>query len=318
VLLGVIAAISSASIVDIARANTPPLKIIVPSNPGNGSDIVARKLASRLESILDRPVIVENKPGARGIIGTNSVAKSNPDGNTILFGFAAAMSVEPVFNPGLPYDPIKDLAPIIMIATPSPILVVRGDSPIRSYGDLIQAAKKNPGVVSLGVASSTYRLIAEMIQEREHITFNQIPYSSFGDSQIDLLGGRLDVNLDSPQSVINQIKTGDMRAIISFDRARNPQLPDVPTASELDMEALTAIGWMGVLAPKGTSTATIDNLYDKIDMAISEPEFKKFLSDMALPSVKLSTQEFSDLIKDSLTRNQDIAQRSGILAKAEK
>jgi tripartite-type tricarboxylate transporter receptor subunit TctC len=291
-----------------------PIKFVVAAPPGAAPDILARKIGESLGKRIGQSVIVENKVGARGMIGTDHVAKAPADGHTLIMGFASAFCVEPALNTKLPFDPIKDFSPVALVGTLSPAIVIRGNSTIKTLGELIEHAKKAPESINVGASTSTNILLAAMLEQAAGIKLYSVPYSSSGDARIDLLAGRIGIHFDPPASVLQHIKTGKVRVLAVFDAQRNPSLPDAPTVAECGLPSLTFTGWNGVLAPAGTPNEIIQMLNRQIREIVATNELATVLNSLGIDAADRSPAEFGQLIADSLLRFTEAADRAGLRA----
>ncbi len=292
------------------------VRIVVPSAPGAGTDIIARHLAKELPAILQQPAIVENKPGARGIIGTSAVAKGPTDGNTLLLGYAAAICVEPAFTKPLPYDPIKDLVPVGLLGTQCPVFISRHGSPFASLKDVIRIAKQRPGEVSAGYSTSTYRLLLEIFQKEAGIKLNLIPYKAAGESNLDILGGRLDFGMETPFGILPQIRANRFAALAVTDPQRNAAVPEVPTVAELGFPQLQFVGWNAVFLPGGVAPERVRMLEQAVHKIAATPEFQKFLTGLGVTPSRQTNDEFKREIAESVQRYQKYADLLNLAPKA--
>ncbi|MGE0803083.1 MAG: Bug family tripartite tricarboxylate transporter substrate binding protein [Lautropia sp.] len=251
-----------------------PLKIIVPFGPGTGLDVLGRGYAERLAEQLKVPVVVENRDGAGGTIGAVAVARSQPDGSTIVFSANAPFSVAPLLQ-AKSYDPIADFAPIARVAVIPMVLVTGAQSQFKTLADVIAYAKANPGKLdyaSSGVGTASH-LAVELIKQKAGVNISAVPYKSTAQAMTDLMGGHLPLYMPSLPAALGQIKSGQIRALAVGSLKRSPVVPDVPTVAELlgqpDAEASV---WYGFLAPKATPQAIVDRLSVEILKASATPQ----------------------------------------------
>jgi tripartite-type tricarboxylate transporter receptor subunit TctC len=253
-----------------------PITIVVPFPPGGANDLLARLAGDKMSQLLHQPVIVENKAGAGGNIGSRYVAKAAPDGYTILLGFSGTLGINPSMYHNLGYDPEKDLTPIGTIATAAAVLVVYPGLPIKTLKELIDYAKANPD--KLNYASSgtgtVVHVSTEMVLDAAGIKIRHIPYRGTGPAVADVLTGQDQLIMPPIPSVVGMIKSGQLRAIAVTSKVRSPLLPDVPTVSEAGLPGFASEQLVGLLAPSGTPQPIIDKLSKTLTAALADPEVK--------------------------------------------
>ncbi len=255
-----------------------PVRIIVPYPPGGSADALIRPLAQRMSDKLGQPVVIENKPGANGVVGMEYVAKSPPDGYTIVLGAIGPLSVTGAMQK-LPFDPVKDFLPITFVASVPNVLVVNSVSPVKSVPDLVALAKAKPGQLNYGSAGpgSSNQLAAELFNQAAGLTIVHVPYKGGAPAQVDLLGNQITLIFDNLPPSLPHIKSGSFRPLAVTSRARQPSLPDVPTMIELGYARFEAGSWFGLLAPAGTPPAVIETLNAAAVGALREPELRTSL-----------------------------------------
>jgi tripartite-type tricarboxylate transporter receptor subunit TctC len=261
-----------------ARAGYPDriVKIVVPFAPGGGTDTVARTLAQEMAKDLGQSVIIENKPGAGTIIGTQSVATSDPDGYTLLMG-TFANAVNPSLNAKLPYDPHKGFAPVALVARSFNIVVVNAKSPYRSVADLIAAAKAEPDKLSYGTygTGTSAHLAGELFKSLAKVNLTTVPYKGAAPAITDLLGGQIQVMFTTVASAASLIESGQLRALAVTSAERSPAFPNVPTVAEAGVPGYSAESWYGLFAPAKTPPEIIDRLNKAAATAVKAEAFKK-------------------------------------------
>ena len=275
--------------------------MIVPYAAGGSSDTRARQIAEKLAGYLGKPVIVDNKPGGGGNIGTEFIARAAPDGHTIGIGNFAPLAVNKVLFPKLGYDPVKDLVPIALIEKGPLVLAVSAEkSPYRSFNELAAYAKANDGKLSYGSAGSggAYHLAGEMLAEVIGSKMVHVPYRGGGPATNDLIAGTVDFMFDMVPATLPYIKSSPprMRALAVATDKRMPQLPDVPTFAELGLKDMEMSNWFGIVAPKGTPRPIVDKLNQAINRALKEPDLSQRISSAGNVVVGGTPEQFSEFI----------------------
>ena len=254
-----------------------PITLIVPYAAGGSSDARARQVAQKMSIILGKPVIVENKPGGNGNIGTDAIAKAAADGYTIGIGNFAPLAVNKALFPKLAFDPISDLVPVVLLEKGPLVLVVSADkSPYKTLNDLLLAAKARPGAMSYASAGSggAFHLAGEMLNVSGGVSAVHIPYRGGGPATNDLLGGTVDYMFDMVPAALGYLTSSPpkMRALAVANDKRLPSLPDVPTFAELGIRDMTISNWFGIVAPKGTPKPIVARLNQAVNQALLEPD----------------------------------------------
>jgi tripartite-type tricarboxylate transporter receptor subunit TctC len=275
-----------------------PVRLIVPVQGGT-VDILARLIAPKLEQALGQPVIVEDKGGAGGNIGTDLVAKSAPNGETILVGFTAPITVNVTLFDKLPYDPQKDLAPITLAVTTPQFLTVNPAVPVHDVAQFIKYAKEKPGKLNYGSISigSASHLTMEMFKAAAGLDIVHVPYKGSAPAVSDLLAGTVQAAFLVPGNVLPYLKDEKLRVIASTGRNRFPATPEVPTLIESGFKDFEATAWIGFLAPAGTPKPIIDRYHAEIVRALRIPEVTKRLTDMQFEVVGSTPAEFAQYIR---------------------
>jgi tripartite-type tricarboxylate transporter receptor subunit TctC len=279
-----------------------PVRIISPFSAGGNSDIVARFLAPRLAERLGQNVVVENRPGAGGAIGTNYVAKATPDGYTMLIPTGAFTAVAATVK-NLPYDPVRDFTWVSMVVTYPFVMVVKNDSPIRTVGDYIALARKNPGKLTYGSVGtgSVFHLAAELVNVMAKTETTHVPYKGGGDSITDLAGGRIDAVFTTLTGVWPHIEAKRVRAVAVASRGRQPQLPDVPAVAEtLPGYEVTSFAGLGV--PRATPTAVVARLNKEVRAVLALPDIQKRLTDMGGQVAPTSSDGMRRHVEDEIAK----------------
>jgi tripartite-type tricarboxylate transporter receptor subunit TctC len=289
------------------------IRFIVPYSPGGGTDLLARIVGKKLAENWGQQVVVDNRVGAGGIIGTELVAKAPPDGYTLLVT-ASTHSINPGLFKKLPYDPIKDFAAIGPMATGPNILVVHPSLPARSTRDLIALAKKRPGELtfaSAGIGSTTH-LAGELFKSLARIEVVHVPYKGSGQAQIDLVGGQVSYMIDSVPSALPRVKAGKTVALATTGKQRFAALPDLPTVAESGLPGYESISWWGLLAPAGTPQPIIIKLNNEVARIIKLPDVKELIATQGVETWGTTPQQFLDFIKEETGLYARIIREAGI------
>jgi tripartite-type tricarboxylate transporter receptor subunit TctC len=290
-----------------------PIKLIVPFPPGGGTDIIARVLGNHLGQSLKQPVVVENRPGAGGNIGIDLAAKSAPDGYTIVLGQTSNLAINPTLYKKLPYDPLKALAPVTLVADAPLALVVSADSKIRSLADLVAAAKAKPEALTFGSPGNgtVAHLTGELLQRAASIKMLHVPYKGSGPALTDLIGGRIDTFMASVPTALAQIKGGKLKALAVSSAKRSPALPDVPTMQEAGLKGFDSSTWFGILVPAGTPKPIIDELSAAINAALKAPEVAEKIALEGGAPLGGTVEQFDAYLKSELTSWSAVVKASG-------
>lgn len=299
-----------------AHADYPekPITLVVPYTPGGVTDALARSVAKSLSDRIKQPVIVENRAGGGANIGASAVAKSNPDGYTLLMGSAATHAINASLYKKLNYDHIKDFAPIALVAEASNILVVNPSIPAKTVPELITYAKAHPGELNFGSsgAGGTIHLSGELFKSMAGVKMTHIAYKGSAPAVTDLLGGQIQLMFDS--SVIPHIKSGKLRALGVTSAKRSSALPNVPTIAEAGLPGYEATAWFGILAPAGTPDAVIGKLNTELNAVLREPEVSKWMASQGFEIVGGSPAAFSAHIKKETVKWARVVKESGATA----
>jgi tripartite-type tricarboxylate transporter receptor subunit TctC len=280
-----------------------PIKLVVPYPPGGSTDPVARLLAADVATRLGQPVVVDNKPGAAGSIGTEFVARAAPDVYTALL-HTSVIATDPTFKKTLPYDVRRDLAPVTLTVNGPYLLVVNPTLPVKNVAELIAYAKANPGKLNFGSAGqgSSGHLIGELFKMSAGIDMVHVPYKGSGQAVIDLLGGQVQMMFSGMSSVMQHIKAGRLRPLAVTGAQRSPAVPDVPTIAESGFPGFQATAWYGVLATAGTPKPIVNRLHDEIVRALALPDVKERLNNVGFELVGGTPDEFAAFIKSEIAK----------------
>jgi len=293
-----------------------PIRIVVPI-VGSTNDVLARLVAPKLQEALGQPVVVENKPGAGGNIGANEVAKSVPDGHTLLVGYNGPLAINVGLFDKMPYDPLKDLAPITLAVKSPQYLVVNPATGITSVKDFVARAKAAPGKYSYGSVAlgSASHLTMEMLKSAAGFHMTHIPYRGAGPAVTDLIAGNIQAGFFVPGNVQQFVKEGRLRLLATSGSKRFASTPDIPTLSESGYKDFEASSWIGFLAAGGTPAPIIERYHREIVKILNQPDIRKRLQEMEFDVVATTPKQFSDWIRTEITRWGKVIKDTG--AKAE-
>src|SRR6266478_2430664 len=289
------------------------VRIVVPFAPGGGTDVIARTLAQEMAKDLGATVIIENKPGAGTIIGTQAVATSEPDGYTLLMG-TFANAVNPSLNAKLPYDPHKDFAPVALIARSFNIVVVNPKSPFQSIADLIAAAKADPDKLSYGTfgTGTSAHLAGELFKDMAKVNLTMVPYKGAAPGNTDLIGGQIQVMFTTVASAASLIAGGQLRALAVTSAERSPAFPQLPTVAEAGVPGYAAESWYGLFAPAKTPPQIIDRLNRSAAAAVKSEAFNKLGVNEGLVMVASPPGELDRYVRGEEERWRKVIQDAGI------
>ena len=292
---------------------TKTITIVVPFTAGGGVDAMARLLADKLRSTLGQQVIVDNKPGAGGNLGVDSVAKSAPDGYTIVLGQSSNLAINPTLYAKMPYDSQKDLAPIVLVANAPLVMVTGMNTPHKTLADAVNAAKAKPGALNFASPGNgtVAHLTAELFQKAAGVKTQHVPYKGAAQALTDVISGNVDLYMSSVPTLLGQIKQGKLRALAVTSAKRVDDLPDVPTINESGYKGFDAVTWFGLLAPAGTPKDVVAKLNAEFNKALQQPELRKKLGDEGADPGGGTPEQFAALINDEIPRWGKIVKESG-------
>ena len=311
------AAVLAAAVASGAQAQaypTKPIKIVIPFVPGGPSDTVGRAIGSKFQEFLGQPAVVENKPGANGSIAAEFVAKSEPDGYTILVGSIGVFAINAALFKDLRYHPARDFAPITLAVTTPNVLVTKLDFPAKTVNELLDQMRKNPGKTSFGSSGtgSSDHLTYELFTQMTNTTGIHVPYKGGAAVVTDLLGGQVDASFQNLGTVATQIKAGKIRPLAVTARSRAAPLPDVPTMAEAGFPDLIVTSWQAAAAPAKTPREIIVKLNDAAVKALRTPEIRDRLIGIGFDVVATSPEEFGQFMTGEIDRWTRVVQRGGI------
>jgi len=296
---------------------TKPLRFIVPYPPGGPLDTMARLLAEKVRPALGQQVIVENKSGAGGNIGADIVAKATPDGNTLVMGAVATHAINPWLFAAIPYDAVRDFAPVALVASVPNVLVINREfaakNGIRTVQDLIAYAKANPGKLNYGSggSGSAGHLAGELLRARTGIDVVHVPYQGASPAQLALLSGQSDFMFDNLAAAAGLIRDDKVTALAVTTAARSALLPDVPTVEESGVKPFDIGTWFGVFTTAGTPVPVVEKLHAAYQAALADPAVVERLAAMGSVAPVLTTAQFADMVRTERDKYQEIVRLSG-------
>lgn len=300
-----------AGVVAQPTGTSQPIRLVVPFSPGSYTDNVARIVAPAMAERLGATIIIENRPGANGIIGADHVAKAAPDGRTILVGGASVNVINPGLYKSLPYDPIKDLVPVARIGLLPFLLVVHPDVPARTLAELIDYAKQNPGRLAYATPNAATLVGMETFKRTAGIDILSVPYKSSPQAMTDLAGDHVQVLIADVATAMPQIEGGKARLLAVTMKTRSPLLPDVPPMSD-EVEGFDLTAWTGLLAPGGTPPETVRRLADALKAAVADPAVAQSLASIGFDIQPLGPDEFGPVVRAEIETYRQQIRDAGI------
>ncbi|SCK16692.1 Tripartite-type tricarboxylate transporter, receptor component TctC [Variovorax sp. HW608] len=282
----------AASAVQAQTWPTRPLRMLVGSAPGGGTDAMARVVADRLGPLLKQPVVVENRPGVSNTLAADATAKST-DGHTMVMGVVTAHAIAPHLLK-LNYDNNRDLVPVAFVGAVPNVLVVSNGVPADSVQALVKLAKREPGKLNYATsgAGSTQHIAAEMFKEAAGVDIAHVPYKGSGPALVDLVGGQVQLSFDTLPAVIGQIRSGKLRALAVTSAQRNPQLPEVPTLAEAGVPGVEMSAWYGIYMPSATPRAVQDRVHEAVNQVLAMPETRTRLAAIGAEITPMTQTQF--------------------------
>jgi tripartite-type tricarboxylate transporter receptor subunit TctC len=302
----------------LAHAQTypsKPIRFVVPFPPGGSADVLARTVGGRLAAVLGQPVVVDNKPGAGGIVGADSVAKSPADGHTLLFA-NTNIAINPSLYSKLPYDTAAAFSPVVLMVMVPNLLLVADDVPARSVAELTALAKSKPGALNYASAGNgTFpHLAVELYKLRAGVSITHVPYKGAAPALNALLAKEVQVLSNDLLTAQQHVKAGKVRALAITSANRSPVMPDVPTMAEAGVKDYVAVGWQGVMVPAGTPGEVVQRLNSEINKILADPELNKSLGAQGLEVVGGSVAQFADFLRSDTERWRQAVAASGAKA----
>ncbi len=289
------------------------IRLVVPFPAAGTTDILARAAAQKLTEAFGQSVIVDNRPGAAGNIGSDLVAKSAPDGYTLLMGTVGTHAINPSLYSKMPYDHVKDFVPVVLVAGVPNVLVVNPALPVNSVADLIKLAKDKPGQINFASSGSgtSIHLSGELFKTMAGVDITHIPYKGSSPALTDLIGGQVQIMFDNLPSALPQIKAGKLRAIAVTSSKRAPVLPDVPTISESGVPGFEASSWFGMLAPAGTPAPIVARINAEVNKWLQSAEAREKLLSQGAEAAGGSPQQFANHIRAESEKWAKVVKASG-------
>jgi tripartite-type tricarboxylate transporter receptor subunit TctC len=305
-----------ACIATVASAQSYPnraIRLVVPFPAAGTTDILARAAAQKLTEAFGQSVVVDNRPGAAGNIGSDLVAKSAPDGYTLLMGTVGTHAINPSLYSKMPYDHVKDFVPVVLVAGVPNVLVVNPALPVNSVADLIKLAKDKPGQINFASSGSgtSIHLSGELFKTMAGVDITHIPYKGSSPALTDLMGGQVQIMFDNLPSALPQIKAGKLRAIAVTSLKRAPVLPDVPTISESGLPGFEASSWFGVLAPAGTPAPIVARINAEVNKWLQSAEAREKLLSQGAEAAGGSPEQFANHIRAESEKWAKVVKASG-------
>ena len=317
--LSLAAAGAAAALPATAQAQTYPsraLRLIVPFPPGGPNDIIGRVVAQRMGESLGQQIVIDNRGGAGGIIGTETAAKANPDGYTLLLSGTAALSINPSLQARLPYDPVRDFTPLSLLATAPSILIVHPSLATRSVKDLVALAKARPGQIlyaSAGIGTPPH-LAGELFKGVAGVDMTHVPYKGGGPALTDLIAGQVSVYFSGISSALPMVKDGKARALAVTSAKRTAILPDMPTVAESGLPGYEVGNWYAMLGPAGLSRDLVSRLNAEIVKALKHPDTNRRVLELGADPVGSSPQELAGYMKSEIAKWAKVIRSAGIKA----
>jgi tripartite-type tricarboxylate transporter receptor subunit TctC len=290
-----------------------PIRLVVPFPAGGGTDIIGRELSQRITEATKWSFIVDNKPGSGGNIGIDNVAKSPADGYSLVLGQTSNLAINPTLYAKLPYDPLKDLTPVSLVASAPLALVVSANSPYKTVADLVAAAKAQPDAINYATSGNgtVAHLATELFQKAAGVKLTHVPYKGASQGINDVIGGQVQVYVSSIPTLIGHIKSGKMRALAVTSAKRVDDLPQTPTIAESGYKGFEAVTWFGVLGPANLPKDITARLNAEVNKALQGPELRKKLGDQGADVAGSTPEQFGQLLREDIVRWGKVVKDSG-------
>ena len=293
-----------------------PIRTIVPFPAGGGTDIVARDVTQKLSTTTKWTFVIDNKPGSGGNLGIDTAAKAPADGYSLVVGQTSNLAINTSLYSKLPYDPIKDLTPVGLIGNAPLVLVVPTSSPFKTLGDVVKAAKAQPGFINYATSGNgtVAHLATELFQREAGIKLTHIPYTGATQGINDVIGGQVQLYISSVPTMLGHIKNGKLRPLAVTAAKRTDDLPQTPTVAESGYKGFEAVTWFGLLGPAKLPASVVNTVNTELNKALNSPDLRKKLEDQGLNVTPSSSDEFAKLIKADITKWAPVVKDSGAKA----
>jgi len=289
-----------------------PIRIIVPFAAGGTSDILARTLGEKLQASLKQTVVIENKAGAGGVIGADAAAKSSPDGYTFLLGTIASHAINPALQAKMPYDAMKDFAPVILLGSISNVLLVGASQPYKTVGDIVAAAKKEPLPFASAGQGSSQHMSGEMFKLLAGAPLTHVPYKGSAPAVQDVIGGQIPMSFETATVALPHVQAGKVRALAVTSATRSKVLPDVPTLQEAGIAGFDVASWQAIYAPAGTPAAVVQRMNAEIEKILAAAEVKTKLDGLGLDHAPNTPEQFAAYGRNELAKWQKVVKDGNV------
>ena len=292
-----------------------PLRIIVPFAPGGSTDIFARLLGERMAVGLGQSVIIDNRAGAAGNIGADAVAKSAPDGYTLLMATTGVMAINQALYKNMSYDAAKELDPVVFVASITNVLIVSAESTLKSAAEVLATAKQSPGKLSFassGAGSSTH-MSAELFKTMAGVDLLHVPYKGSGPAMLDLIAGRVSLMFENMPGAVPHMKAGRVRALAQTGQKRSPALPEIPTVAEAGVKGYESLSWSGIALPAGAPREVMARLNRDINTILAQPEMRQKLAEQGAEAVGGSPEAFAQHVRHERDKWAGVVRAAGIV-----
>ena len=290
-----------------------PVRVVVPFATGGSADVFGRIVAQRLQEALGQSFVVENRPGAGSIIGTDAVAKSAPDGYTLLV-MSNTHTVNESLIPNKPYQLMRDFVGVAPLNASDLVLVARSGLPNAQLGEMLRAAKAKPDGMTYASSGpgTPYHMAGELLKAMAGVKIVHVPYKGSAQARTDVLGGQVDMMFDAIPTMVEQVKAGKVKAVAVTGKARSPILPDVPTASEAGVPGYEATIWLGIMAPRGTPAAIVNRLNAEISRITANPELRRQWAGQGTAALSMNVDEFTKYLNEDIAKWSNLVKSAGI------
>lgn len=313
ILAGLVLACSLSTVAHAQAWPSKPIRLVVPFPAGGGTDIIGRELAQKMADATKWTFVVENRPGSGGNIGVDNVAKSPADGYSLVLGQTSNLAISPSLYAKLPYDPVRDLTPISLVASSALLVVTGAKSPFRSIADMIAEAKAKPGAINFATSGNgtVAHLATEMLQKEAGVKLTHIPYKGAAQGAQDVISGRVELYVSSVPTLIGHIKNGNLRPLAVTSLKRVDDLPQTPTLAESGYKGFDAVTWFGLLGPSNLPKDITARLNAEVLKALQHPELKTRLGDQGADVGGSTPEQFGKLIRDENGKWGRVVKESG-------